>query len=105
MNKKEILTKLSGLRPTKTLAKLVFGLAFFLLQFPEVYGQAVGGVSRIYTDFNGYWTSGIGAISSTKPDKSHNLLAYTWNGQTYSTGVADAALEKNNVSFEPAKYQ
>jgi len=107
MNKNEFMTKLAALRTSHTMAKLAFVLALSLLQYPDVYGQAVGvgGVSRIYTDYNGYWASGIGAISSIKPDKSHHLSAYTWNGKTYSTGVNDASLERNNVSFVPAVYQ
>lgn len=101
------MTKLVGLRLSHTMAKLAFVLALSLLQYSDVYGQAegVGGVSRIYTDFNGYWTSGTGAISSIKPNKSHHLSAYTWNGKTYSTGVNDASLENNNISFVPAVYQ
>lgn len=105
MNKKEFMIKLAGLRPSPATAKLAFVLALLLLQYLDVYGQAVGGVSRIYTDFGGHWTSGTGAVSATKPNKSHHLSAYTWNGTTYSTGVDDASLERNNVSFVPAVYQ
>jgi hypothetical protein len=107
MNKKEFMTKLVALRTPHTMAKLAFVLALSLLQYPDVYGQAVGvgGVSRIYTDFNGYWTSSTGSISSVKPNKSHHLSAYTWNGKTYSTGVDDSSLERNNVPFVPAVYQ
>ena len=99
--------KLVGLLSAPTITKLAFVLALSLLQYPDVYGQAVGvgGVSSIYTDFNGYWTSGTEGASSIRPNKSHHLSAYTWNGTTYSTGVSDASLEKNNISFVPAVYQ
>ena len=107
MNKKDFMIKLVGLLSAPTITKLAFVLALSLLQYPDVYGQAVGvgGVSRIYTDFNGYWTSGTEGASSIRPNKSHHLSAYTWNGTTYSTGVSDASLEKNNISFVPAVYQ
>ena len=107
MNKKKFMIKLVCLRPSHTVAKLAFVLALSLLQYSDGYGQAVGvgGVSRIYTDFNGYWTSGTEGASSIRPNKSHHLSAYTWNGTTYSTGVSDASLEKNNISFVPAVYQ
>lgn len=77
-------------------------LHFFTLKLP---GQTVGGATRIFTDYNGYWTSGTGTISSIKPNNSHNLLGFTWQGSTYSTGVNDAVLEEKNVSFSPANYQ
>jgi len=83
------------------------GMLFFSLIVPhESFGQAVGGVSRIFTDFNGYWSSGTGAaISEIRPNKSHHLLAFTWKDKTYSTGINDASLESNAIDFLPAIYQ
>ncbi len=63
------------------------------------------GITAIYTDFNGYWSSSSSAISPVKPDNSHNLVGFRWNGHTYSTGVNDALLTTNGVSFTPMQFQ
>jgi hypothetical protein len=56
-------------------------------------------VSGIITDYNGYWKSIATTVNSVKPDNSHNLLAFTYNGTTYSTGVNDAALALHGETF------
>jgi len=87
---------------TQVVVTLLLTLAFR----PELFGQAVGGVSQVYTDFKGYWSSGTGTgVSSLKPNKSHHLLAFTWKNKTYSTGINDAVLESKAVTFTPAIYQ
>jgi gliding motility-associated-like protein/uncharacterized repeat protein (TIGR01451 family) len=86
-----------------TCRSLCFALVLYLSSFNS-YGQQ-GGITRIYTDFNGYWTSASGAISPIKPDNSHNVLAFTWNGSTYSTGVNDATLATHGVTFIPKNFQ
>ncbi|MFT3750892.1 MAG: gliding motility-associated C-terminal domain-containing protein [Agriterribacter sp.] len=63
------------------------------------------GITAIYTDFNGYWSSSSTAISSIKPDNNHNVLGFTWNGITYSTGVNDATLTTHGVSFSALNFQ
>jgi len=75
----------------------------FALIAPTTRGQQ--GITSIYTDYNGYWTSSSTAISATKPDNSHNLLGFVWNGQTFSTGVNDATLTAHGVSFNPQYFQ
>src|SRR5690606_25505289 len=70
-----------------------------------IFAQSSGGATRIYTDHNGYWTSGVGAINPVHPDNSHNLTGFTWGGTTYSTGVDDEQLIASNVSFTPAIFQ
>lgn len=77
--------------------------AFFLLLQTASAQQT--GITRIYTDFNGFWTSSSTSISPIRPDNSHNLLGFTWNNQTYSTGVNDALLTTNGVSFIPMNFQ
>jgi len=62
-------------------------------------------VSEIITDYNGYYKSGVGAISSTKPDNNHNLLAFSFNGTRYSTGVNDALLTSNNDVFTSGVFR
>ena len=60
------------------------------------YAQAVTG---IVTDYKGFWKSSATAISAVKPDNSHNLLAFTYNGVQYSTGVNDQALINKGETF------
>lgn len=55
-------------------------------------------VSGIYTSFDyngtGYWHStGPAAGTANQPGNSHDLLAFTWKGATYTTGVDDARIE------------
>ncbi|WP_158859698.1 Ig-like domain-containing protein [Lunatibacter salilacus] len=78
---------------------------FFFLSTIPVHGQDFGGATRIYTDFGGYWTSGIDDINTTLPDNTHHLLGFTWNEIVYSTGVDDANLTAQAVNFEPHIYQ
>ncbi len=75
----------------------------FLLPVARSFAQT--GVTRIYTDYNGYWTSASTAINTVKPDNSHNLLGFVWNGVTYSTGVNNALLTSKGVSFSATTYQ
>ncbi len=84
--------------------RLVPVLVLFLFKSTLLTAQQ-GGITRIYTDFNGYWTSSSTAISAVRPDNSHNLLGFSWNGQTYSTGVNDNTLTTQGVSFTPMKFQ
>lgn len=49
-------------------------------------------VTAVYTDYKTYWTSSTTKNSTTLPDSSHNLLAFTFRGKTYSTGVNNAML-------------
>ena len=66
-------------------------------------------VSRIYSDFGGFWDSS----STIQPDNSHNLLAFRWDADgsgtlhapvTYSTGVNDAALTTGGVTFQAGTF-
>ncbi len=66
------------------------------------YGRSARAqVSAIYSDYGGFWTTSSSSVNSTKPDNSHNLLAFTWNGTTFSTGVSDATLTSHSVAFTP----
>lgn len=82
--------------------------ALFLLLFygvfnaPSLRAQAV---SEIITDYNGFWKSGVGNINPIKPQNSHNLLAFTYNGVRYSTGAGDAILTSNGETFSPQDFQ
>ena len=66
-------------------------------------------VSRIYSDFNGFWDSS----SSLQPNNHHNLLGFTWDADgagtvhspvTYSTGVNDLAMVAAGVNFQTGTF-
>jgi len=75
-------------------------LLFVLLEIIG-YGQ----VTAVYSDYGGYWSTSSSSMSTIKPDNSHNLLAFTWNGTTYSTGVSDAVLTSHGVSYTPCSFR
>jgi len=62
-------------------------------------------VTELITDYSSYWKSGKNAINAVKPDKSHNLLAFTYNGTRYSTGVNDALLTTKGDAFVGGDYK
>lgn len=78
--------------------KKTFLLGIFLL---SILGFSQVAVTNIYTDFNNFWKSGTSAINPVNPNNSHNLLGFTWNGITYSTGVDNSVLTSNGISFQP----
>lgn len=80
----------------------VFG--FLLLVFGTGRMQAQT-ITHIYTDYLGFWSSGVKNINPIRPDYSHNLLGFRFEGTTYSTGVNDALLEDYGVAFEEMMYQ
>lgn len=67
-------------------------------------------VSRIYSDYAGFWDSETSAV--TKPDNSHNLLAFMWDPdgsgpllpKTFSTGVNNGILSTKGVAFTAGSY-
>ncbi|OBX25389.1 putative repeat protein (TIGR01451 family) [Gelidibacter algens] len=62
-------------------------------------------ITNIYTDYGGFWTSGSGNINPVYPDFSHNLIAFTYDGKIYSTGVNNQLLNQFGVTFEAKSYQ
>jgi Secretion system C-terminal sorting domain len=62
-------------------------------------------VTEIITDYNGYWISSAASINSVKPDNSHNLVSFSFNGNRYSTGVNDALLTGHGQSFIAGDYR
>lgn len=88
-----------------TLKKLLF-LGIFSV---SLHFNAQRAVSRIYSDFGGFWDS----FSTIQPDNSHNLIGFRWDADgngtmyspvTYSTGVNDAALSAAGVVFQPGTF-
>ncbi len=79
-------------------------LALFILLF-VVNGSAQYNVTEIITDYNGYWKTSASSINAVKPDNSHNLLSFSYNGNRYSTGVNDLLLATKLQSFIPGDYR
>jgi len=97
-------------RGSSRLARALGVVAVFLISFvaTPAYSQEVGDdtITAVWTDFGGFWTSsaadagvGLASYALDLPDAAHNLLAFTWGGTTYSTGVSDTTLSTNNVTF------
>jgi hypothetical protein len=63
------------------------------------------GVSGIYTDYQSFWASSSSIMNPVRPDNRHHLLAFTWNGTTFSTGVNDQRLTDNTVGFVPKDFR
>lgn len=61
--------------------------------------------SEIITDFGGFWRARAIAPATILPDNSHNLLAFSHDGVMYSTGVNNAILTNNSVSFTPGNFK
>lgn len=61
--------------------------------------------SEIMTDFGGFWHATASNPHVTRPDNSHNLLGFTHNGVTYATGVDNAKLTNNSISFVPSTFK
>lgn len=62
-------------------------------------------VSKIYTNFNTFWTSGTAtAPNPIRPNNSHSVLGFIWNGTTFSTGVNDGLLSSNGIAFQPHQF-
>ena len=62
-------------------------------------------VSRIITDFSGFWDTSTTTNSLVYPNDSHNLLAFSYGGATYSTGVNDSALNTHGVNFAAGNFK
>jgi len=82
--------------------------SLFLLLFYAVFSSQdmhAQVVTEIVTDYQGYWKSGPGAaLNPVKPQNSHDLLSFTFNGQRYSTGVNDALLTTRGDAFSAQKF-
>jgi hypothetical protein len=73
-------------------------LLLLLLPLAPLQGGAQA-VTGVITDYNGYWKTSLSSINPLKPNNSHNLLAFTYNGVQYSTGVDDSKLAAQGESF------
>lgn len=75
------------------IAAAIFSLAISA----AVSGQQA--ITGIITDFNTYWKTSSSSINPVKPNNSHNLLAFTYNGVQYSTGANNALLSSHGETF------
>ncbi|SFI12647.1 SdrD B-like domain-containing protein [Halpernia frigidisoli] len=80
------------------MVKKILLLSFILT---TMFSFAQVAITKVYSDFGGYWESG----TSIKPNNDHNLLAFTWNQSTYSTGINDVLLGTKGVSFNPTSFR
>ena len=85
-------------------------VAFFLTASAAATLALIGAahatpVTGAYGDFGDYWYSSTAAPSAIQPNNHNNLLAFTVNGVTYSTGVNDARLTNDGVTFTAGSYQ
>src|SRR5690554_4037966 len=96
-----------------------------LFQFLIVFGMLLFGnfanaqlpVTRIYTDYNPItftydppgtgvlWDSQTNIAAISRPRNQHHLLGFVWNGVTYSTGIDDAKLTTNGITFTATTFQ
>jgi hypothetical protein len=83
-------------------ARAVMLIAVLVLTIFEVKAQSV---TEIITDYNGYWKTSASSHNPNKPKNSHNLLAFTYNGVRYSTGVDDASLVVHGESFMAGMFK
>jgi hypothetical protein len=84
----------------KTKIKLL--LVLLLLAFSiEIKAQ----VTQIWTDYDGYWTSSSTSINTVRPDNTHNLLAFRFNGTIYSTDVNNDILDANGVIYVSENFR
>lgn len=81
-------------------------LAFILvhcLWTSQVSAQYI--VTGLHTDYQGYWRSDTAVKNPVKPMNSHSVIAFTWNGTTFSTGVSDSTLTARGVTFTPRDFR
>jgi hypothetical protein len=81
-----------------------FYLSLLCLFSISAQGYAQTAVTRIFTNYQGFWTSNTTTVNTIQPDSNHLLLAFTYGGITFSTGVNNALLTSNAVNFTPAIF-
>lgn len=83
--------------------RLLLGGCLLLTNFT---GYSQTAITKIYTDFNGFWSTDS---VSRFPNKSHHLLAFrvgnTPNDSIFSTGVNDSLLRAKGINFTPVNYK
>jgi hypothetical protein len=62
-------------------------------------------VTRIITDFGGFWDTNTTTNNPVYPNNSHNLLAFEFGGQLYSSGVNNTTLSNNGITYSSGNYK
>ncbi|MFT3704296.1 MAG: T9SS type A sorting domain-containing protein [Agriterribacter sp.] len=62
-------------------------------------------VTRIITDFGGFWNTNTTTNSGTYPNDAHNLVAFTYGGVTYATGVNNKSLSDNGIAYTASSFK
>ncbi len=76
----------------KRITSILLMLSALLITQATKAQQKDSTITAIYTDFKNYWSTSTKTNNTLYPDTSHNLLAFTFRGKTYSTGVNDNML-------------
>ena len=82
--------------------KYILVIQLIVFSYTVCFSQT--NVTRIYTDHNGFFTSST-ASPQTADVATHHLLAFESGGTTWSTGVNDATLTTNAVTYIAQIFQ
>ena len=84
----------------KSFLAFIFSISFF-----SVVAQVIKPITGISTNFGIYWSTTTAVNNPIRPNDSHELLSFTYDGVTYSTGVNDGRLNINLVNYVPGNYR
>ncbi len=62
-------------------------------------------VTHIITDFGLFWNTNTTSNSTILPNDAHNLLAFSYGGVTYATGVNNTALSNNGIAYTASSFK
>jgi len=79
--------------------------ACFFCSIPFIAKTQIHPVTGISTNFGGYWATTTASNNPILPNNSHELLSFSYNGVTYSTGVNNATLTINGVTFTSGNFR
>ncbi|WP_298431977.1 hypothetical protein [Ottowia sp.] len=88
----------------RRIRRAVFGAMVLGLSMLAPQQALAATVAGVFGSFGSYWTSSTSAISAVQPNDSNLLLGFTVGSNTFSTGVDDAALTANGVTFSPQVF-
>ena len=74
-------------------------LLIMLVCFGHSWHTNAQAVTGIITDYKGFWKTSLSSMNPVKPNNSHNLLAFTYKGTQYSTGVNNELLASRGENF------